>query len=320
MSEQPSNRLGSEACAIAGQDSGLPRQPLRRWSRRQVIQAINQRARSGQCLKHTWRQDRPLFRAAANHFGNWTKAMLAAGQTPLVREYWTQARVIERLQVFQERCGNIDVRQVEPRLASAALRLFGSIETARQVAGVEPPPRRWTRQRVIETIQDRYISRCTTSQVGLGDHRLYLASQRLFGSWELALAAAGLSERVPVGRRQRKWSQDSVVCELQRWHQSGRPLSDVSKLDQGLYCAAKTHFGMWRAALLAAGLEPACRLWSKQVVIEEIRLRIDQHRSLSSYHPENRNLAAVAVRQFGSWLKAIQVARQQAHSAAREEV
>jgi hypothetical protein len=31
-------------------------------------------------------------------------------------------------------------------------------------------------------------------------------------------------------------------------------------------------------------------------------------------------LAAVAVRQFGSWLKATQVARQQTHSAAREEV
>jgi hypothetical protein len=319
MNKQFSSSIADSLAETGGEIAQNENKPRvsRRWSKALVVRAINERAMAGRALHHTWREDRPLFRAAANYFGNWSSAMRAAGQTPRVRESWSRSRVLDRLQVCEQRYSNIDVRTVDPRLAEAATRLFGSLTVARSMAGVEPPPRRWTKDRVVEAIQDRYVSGCPAQIAGLGDYRLFLASKRLFRSWEEAVAAAGLSHRITIQAKLRQWSQERVLGELQAWHKSGRSLADVSKFDQGLYCAAKKYFGTWRRAVTAAGLQPCKRMWSKQAVIDVIIQRLEQQMSLSSVQPENKSLVAVAHRYFGSWRTAIEAANLQKHQGDR---
>jgi hypothetical protein len=100
-----------------------------------------------------------------------------------------------------------------------------------------------------------------------------------------------------------------VIGAIQELHQKGLPLTKVWKDDVNLYSVAKTHFGSWRNAVLAAGLQVKRRRWSKQTVADEIRSRARQGLSLSSRCRENHLLVAAAIRYFGSWRQAVRAAR-----------
>lgn len=285
--------------------AGVPTKVPRHWSKRAVVEAMREWQRQGRPLSKVWREDKSLFRAAVTHFGGWENAMLAAGFEPRPRERWSKRRVLERLQVWDERCGGTNLRSIAPNLSAAAARLFGSYQAALDAADLEPPPRRWTDRRVLTAIQDRYVAGRPLHIEGLGDLRLALAAKRRFGSWQAAVNAAGLTGKIPIKKPLRRWTPEEVIEEIQAWHASGRRLTEISNSNQSLYNAAKAHFGTWSAARSAAGFEPARRSWSKQAVIDEIRARASRGESLSSGQAENLNLAAVAYRYFGSWRKAI---------------
>lgn len=119
------------------------------------------------------------------------------------------------------------------------------------------------------------------------------------------MAAAGLTEMYRPPRPTRSWTKALVLEAIQAWDQQGRPLTDVSKQDQGLYCSAKQLFGSWRATLRAAGFESAHRVWNKRAIVNEIRDRRQQGQSLSSGLSANTNLAAAAARHFGTWRNAL---------------
>ncbi len=226
--------------------------------------------------------------------------------------------MIERLQVCDQRRADRTIRDLDPGLCAAAARLFGSYDAALEAAGVDPPPRRWTKTRVTAAIQNRYISGKPKNIDGLGDPYLANAAKRFFGSWQAAVEAAGLAGRIPIKKPLRRWSKEAVVREIRKWHDSGGRLEDVSKLDQSLCGAAKTWFGSWRAAVEAAGFQTAHRSWTKQSIIDEIRDRIRNGQSLSSHEPSNRNLVAVAYRRFGSWRAALQAAGVEQTQRGRE--
>lgn len=293
-----------KALLAAGVATTLPRH----WHKRAVVEAIQTRQGRGESLSGTWREDKPLFRAAVTHFGGWANAMRAAGFEPIPRERWSKNRVLERLRVWAERYGGSNLREVDPNLSAAASRLFGSYHAALQAAGLEPPTRYWTQARVVAAIQDRYIARSPLNIEGLGDLRLALAAKRRFGSWQAAVEAAGLADKISIKKPLRRWTPQEVLTEIRDWHQSGQPVTTISKRNQPLYNAAKTHFGSWGAALSAAGFQPSRRSWSKQTVLDEIHARVRRGESLSSGHPSNFNLAAVAYRLFGSWRKALRAA------------
>jgi len=69
------------------QGSGLippQSEPAQGWSKESVIQAILVRLRDHCTMnaKAVYRESRPLYRAATRRFGNWSKALLAAGLDP----------------------------------------------------------------------------------------------------------------------------------------------------------------------------------------------------------------------------------------------
>jgi hypothetical protein len=292
------------AIQAAGIEAGVPQ----RWNNVRIINAIRRLHSQGTPLTRVWREDKNLYRAAFRVFGSWKEAMRAAGYTRQIRERWTKHRVIERLQVCDQRRADRTIRDLDPGLCAAAARLFGSYDAALEAAGVDPPPRRWTKARVTAAIQDRYIRGKPKHIEGLGDPYLANAAKRFFGSWQAAVKAAGLAGRIPIKKPLRRWSKEEVVREIQKWHDSGGRLEDVSKLDQSLCGAAKTWFGSWRAAVQAAGFQTAHRSWTKQSIVAEIRNRVQNGRSLSSHEPSNRSLVMVAYRHFGSWRAALQAA------------
>lgn len=287
--------------------AGLKSKPHRRWSKRSVLQAIHCRHESGLPLSRVWQEDAPLFDAAVRYFGNWEQAMRAAGMQPSPRKRWSRDRVITELQHWQ-RHSTLSLHQADANLAAAAARLFGSLDAAMEAAHVVPKGRRWSKLKIIEAIQDRYVRGQPVNIAGFRDIKLAAAAKRHFGSWREAVAAAGLTDKYSAPTPTRSWTKDAVLEAIQTWSQQGRPLTDVSKQDQGLYCGAKLHFGSWRAALRAAGFEAAHRVWDKREIVNEIRDRRQRGQSLSSGFRANTNLAAAAARHFGTWRKALRAA------------
>lgn len=276
------------------------------WTQQSIIDAILDRQRSGPPLSSVWRDNRPLFRAAVNHFGNWQRALEAAGISVRFRRKWSSEEVLFDLRVWYCR-GQTRIRHVDPGLADAARRYFGSLLKACEAAGLAPPGGRWSKRRIVEAIQDGYVKGRPLQIAGFRDVRLATAAKRHFGSWRVAVDAAGLTSRIPPpSRHQRTWSPTAVVLAIQEHYQAGFPSPSVWQTDSGLYSAAKKHFGTWRAAVRAAGLQPTNRRWSHELVIGEIVDRFNRGLPLTSVvFQEDSPLAGAAVRYFGSWRKAL---------------
>ena len=286
--------------------AGLPAREHRTWSREKVLATICAIDNQGQSLARVWRTDKPLFQAAVRYFGNWENAMRAAGQDPRPRRRWTRDQVIDELLAWHHTSVSTDLRHDDPALAGAASRLFGSIDRAFEAAGIEPKGNRWTDRRVIERIQDYYLQRRSIAVNGCGDRRLFAAAKRRFGSWANAVAAAGLSDKYAPPAPTRVWSRQEVLAAIRKWHEEGRPITNVCKQDQGLYSVAKKHFGCWRQAVIAAGLQPTRRQWTRQLVLEEIRRRKDRGLPLNSLaSKQDPPLTGAAIRLFGSWRQAL---------------
>lgn len=298
--------FGSMAAAVRA--AGLELKASHRWTKQRIVHAMHTRHSEGAAMCRTWREDKPLFRAAIHVYGGWQQAMQAAGFEPIRRQRWTRQSVIQRLQAWHQRTLDTSLSTSEPNLSAAARRLFGTLDTAFMAADIEPRSRRWTDERVIASIQERYIRGLPKHIQGLGDIRLANAAKRRFGSWAKAVQAAGLTNRIPIAKPLRRWSQGIVVKAIQQAVSDGTRLSDISKVDQGLYNAAKTHFGTWSEAVKAAGAQPRRRQWSKQAIIAEIRKRRSLGQSLASGRSSNTALAGAASRYFGSWSAALSAA------------
>jgi hypothetical protein len=193
-------------------------------------------------------------------------------------------------------------RTLDPALAGAAYRFYGGLTQALEAAGLPPPPGRWTKRRIIEEIQERYVRGGSLQFVGFKDKPLGYAAKRHFGSWHAAIAAAGLESRAPTPVVTRTWSSDAVLEAIRARCAAATSVAPIWKYDTGLYSVAKKHFGSWRNAVTAAGLQPAHRRWTKDLVIQEINARKARGLSLSSGDPERDvRLIAAALRYFGGW-------------------
>jgi hypothetical protein len=216
--------------------------------------------------------------------------------------------VIKELQAWY-RHPKSDANDWDCGLASAAIRYFGSWHQALGAAGLEPRRfRKWTKQRVIDAIQDRHVRGLAITRIERRNRTLVAAAREYFGGWKGALEAAGLTAHYVATRAPRIWTPDSVISEIRAFKQHGWPLTKVWQKDPTLYSAAKKHFGTWRAALQAAGYQPTRRVWTRQVILSEIQARMKQRLSLSSGASANKNLAAAAQRHFGSWRQALREA------------
>jgi DNA-binding XRE family transcriptional regulator len=179
---------------------------------------------------------------------------------------------------------------------------------------------RWTHESVIEAIQARHAkghSLAYTAAVA-EDEALTGGARKAFGSWPLALTAAGFdpAEHRLKRIKRRSWSPESVIAGILDHMAAGHDLDahSIQIRDGALVGAARTHLGGWDAALLAAGLDPAdhrrAGTWSRTKIIHAIQ-RAHQHGAdLSDKTADGlaRDLYKAAGANFGGWRQAIEAA------------
>lgn len=289
---------------IALAEANLPTQRKRSWTKRVVVEAIQSREKNGPNLSRVWQDDRPLFHAAVNHFGNWQSALSAAGVKFKERQRWTKENVLERLRHTYR--GERNFYEIYPALVGAAHRFFGGLLFAVEAAGLDLPCGKWSKRRIIQQIQEYYVQGHRLEINGFGDLRFALAAKRYFGTWRKAVSAAGLESRLAEPNRTRNWSGERVLETIRSISESDEKVSKAWKQDSGLYSAAKKHFGSWREAVLAAGCKPARRRWSKELVVTEIQERHRRGLALNSeIFKQDPPLAGAALRLFGNWRSAL---------------
>jgi len=116
----------------------------------------------------------------------------------------------------------------------------------------------------------------------------------------------------------RVWTKEKIVKRIQELHRQGVDLSPtgIQKTHSALFSSArsKSHFGNWRAAILAAGLDyeeikRGGDVWMKEDILQGIREAYARGEDILGAEFKERNkklyLAACAKRYFGSWKAAI---------------
>ena len=200
---------------------------------------------------------------------------------------------------------------------------FGTWETALQYAGVPMrhlcPKPQVSREQVIREIL--CMCRCAGSlhagRIKRRHRQLYDSAKAHFGTWRLALQAAGINLRnALLSSKRRRLDKQKIGKEIQKRHQAGQSLrwNDVCMEDRNLAVAANHAFRSWRKAVLAAGIDAVAHStatkWNQQRIIAAIQLRAQQGLPLNTAAVDRKDspLSCAARRYFGSWRNAMQAA------------
>lgn len=177
---------------------------------------------------------------------------------------------------------------------------------------------RWSAQIVIDQIQK--LDRKNSNYAQTTHRNLYQRALHYFGSWGLAVEAAGFRySQVRVVREFRDWNKKSIAAEIERRQEAGEPLNGetVALQDRGLYNAARRYFGEdgWKKACKLAGVTvhhvSGYTFWSPQLIIMRIR---KLKRAGIAIHGANlkrlghNNLVLAGFWHFGSWRNAVESA------------
>ncbi|HSI36349.1 MAG: hypothetical protein ACAI43_16595 [Phycisphaerae bacterium] len=237
----------------------------------------------------------------------------------MARLTWDKTDIVQALKKLHKEGKDLSYTQLAKKnqpLVSAAAYHFGSYRTAVEKAGipyteiVRRP--RWTKQEIIRLIkqgkrdsQDLHWSAVTKRGDELGRAAFASLQDRLFGSWDRALSAAGLD--ADEISQYRKWGRDTIASELKARNKEGEALNSgaVQKEDPGLHAAAVRHFGSYDNALRAAKVDPAKirrrQRWSEEEVVKQLKAFGKKHgisdAALREHQPA---LYGAALRFFGS--------------------
>ncbi|MSR71025.1 hypothetical protein EXS62_03245, partial [Candidatus Kaiserbacteria bacterium] len=177
----------------------------------------------------------------------------------------------------------------------------------------------WSEEKIIATIKrrNRLKQPLNSNHIQKKEQRLYGAAIKYFGGWMQAIVATGLDySKLRKKDPMRSWSKAAIVAEVLRRVEQGMSIrgGDVYLEDEGLYHAAKRHFGDggWAKARVLAGFDPIdprpFKIWNKQTVREEILQLHESGVALNTGSLQRSSygyiLGAGRV-VFGNWAKAI---------------
>jgi hypothetical protein len=173
---------------------------------------------------------------------------------------------------------------------------------------------KWTREEIIREILRREsagLTLTTGRKTGV-DSALYQAAKRVFGSWPLAVAAAGVSPDHAISHD--RWPPAKILASIRALGRRQRPIrpAELRGRYANLIAAARRVFDTWTKAVVAAGVDPAklrCTVpWTRDRIIEEILTRALRNEPLASRTVKPRVLADYGARLFGSWGAALAAA------------
>jgi hypothetical protein len=143
---------------------------------------------------------------------------------------------------------------------------------------------------------------------------LLRAATRYFGTWEAAVNFAGLN--YDDIRRYKSWTRQRIVERIRELHSQNVDLSWRNvciNVDPQLAAAAtkKSHFGSWRDALEASGLDyddiRRYQEWDDDRILERVRHRAEAGKPLNAKNVEMEDITLItaARRRYDSWHQAL---------------
>jgi hypothetical protein len=231
---------------------------------------------------------------------------------------WDKERIIETLRTLHRQGVDLSYNRLARKrqsLLSASAYYFGSYRKAVEKAGINYAEiirkPRWTKLLIIKMIkqarrddEDLNWSSVSRRRDELGRASFAAIQERLFGSWDRALHAAGLdADQIS---RYRKWNPSTIVAELKERYSDEEALNSgaLQREDPGAHAAAVRHFGTYDNALKAAGFKPERlrqrRSWTRDQVIRELKRFANGNGGLrdADLRSENPALYGAALRHF----------------------
>ena len=193
------------------QAAGFTPRPYRAWNRADTIAAIQQWAQQHQGKppsRAEWPEDaetHPSYWLVRRLFGTWSSAIQQAGLVPQKAKqvHWTDAAILDALRRWADAHGvpsSSDWSARSPGRPTHALvvRRFGSWEAALLAAGLQQPAaERWSAEQIIDALQSwaqiNGQPPCAMDwKRAAPEHPNRVHVWKRFGSWNMALQAAGL--------------------------------------------------------------------------------------------------------------------------------
>src|SRR5213082_1273044 len=173
----------------------------------------------------------------------------------MARQSWDKTEILQTLRKLQREGKDLSYAQIGKRiqpLLSAAAYHFGSYRAALEKAGIDYTQivrrPRWTKPQIIRLIKqarregaDLHWSAVTKRRDELGRAAFASLQERMFGSWDRALHAAGLD--ADEISRYRKWDRNTIVAELKERFSDEEALNSgaLQREDPGVHAAAVRH-------------------------------------------------------------------------------
>ncbi len=179
--------------------------------------------------------------------------------------------------------------------------------------------RKWSKESIGLEIVSMYESGENLNYASIAANNLALlrAATRYFGTWEAAVNFAGLD--YDAIRRYKSWTRPRIISRIQELHAEGVDLSWRNvclNVDPQLAAAAtkKSHFGSWREALEASGLDYDAirryREWDDDRILDMVREFHKDGKELNAKNMEQEDITLItaARRRFDSWHHALTAA------------
>lgn len=301
----------------------------------QIIDAIKRLQRTGKPLNYSGirKLDPRLLIKAREKFGNWRKAVEAAGfdydKVSLIHR-WSKREIIEKLKQLYRQRAFPDISTLSRKnhkLYEACCRHFGSGVAALEAAGIDyeellnEHPYRWTRAQIVAEFKRRYnegktLRRSEILRKEPKLHRFCYAVLHQFGSWNKALRAAGLNPDA-IRNRDGLWPKAKVLAGIRKRFAEGKLLNTDRMLreDLPLHAAGRRHFGTWKQAVEKAGIDynivrGGLLGWTRVKTRQALRDRLNGRGATQKHIRENSpSLFRAAIHHFGSWEEAVRAAR-----------
>lgn len=242
----------------------------------------------------------------------------------MARIRWSKELVVEEMRELYSKGEDFSYsNRTNKKLHCAARRYFGSLKHAVKMSGLDYSKvarkliRFLDKSSVVAEIKrlNKSGTPLNTGNIIRANCALYSAGARHFGSWEVAIKAAGLDySKIKIFRSLN--SEEKVIAEIRKRHDQGLSLNGriVTREDMSLYQTARKIFGKrgWQKALVAAGFDPddvQKKFWTREKVRRQIYLLLRANASLyPTYLLKNNmgDLFKAGVRYFGNWKNAIE--------------
>jgi hypothetical protein len=237
---------------------------------------------------------------------------------------WNKEKIIERVKALYKKGEDLSYNRMARQhqgLLAAANYHFGSWGDAVDAAGVDYANEvrkipKWSDDRIIAAIRKAHKDGADLSWTSVTKDRRYSAlayaaiRDNQFGSWDEALAAAGVDPREV--RRYEAWSEDKIVAKIKDRAKAKKPLNSKAMQDEDskLFNAALNYFGGWDKALEAAGIAPETvykrRRWNTDIIKAEIKAlnKAGEDLAAPNMRKNHSSLYSAACKYFGTWTAA----------------